>query len=292
MKTTVQPAAGSAPGGSAQFPIPVTSLNGALPGPRLAGRRILVVGGGQRAAEGAGEGLYGNGRATSITLARHGAMVACADINPVAARATCEEIDQAGGAAFPIVADVSREEDITRMVGEAAAAMGGLDGLVLNTGIGGGQSGLSSQTMAVWDDVFAVNVRSHAFTCRDALAHLGPGSAIVFVSSVASRRPGTGMPAYDSSKASLAGLCRHVAYEGEPRGIRANVVIPGYMDTPNGRAATRRRPERADLRLPFGRQGTGWEVANAILFLLSDEAAYVNAQCLSVDGGYVELGLR
>jgi NAD(P)-dependent dehydrogenase (short-subunit alcohol dehydrogenase family) len=93
------------------------------------------------------------------------------------------------------------------------------------------------------------------------------------------------LPAYDASKAALFGLCRHTAFEGARRGIRANVIAPGLMDTSIGRLATRGRPNRAATSIPLGRQGTGWETAYAALFLISDESAYVTAQTLAVDGG-------
>ena len=93
------------------------------------------------------------------------------------------------------------------------------------------------------------------------------------------------MPSYDSSKAAMHGLMRHVAAEGARAGVRANVVAPGLIDTPLGRAATAARPSRAKSPIPLGRQGTAWEVAQAALFLMSDEASYVTGQCLIADGG-------
>jgi len=102
-------------------------------------------------------------------------------------------------------------------------------------------------------------------------------------------RPGSNVPAYDSSKAGLGGLCRHVAFEGSRRGVRANIVAPGLMDTPLGRAASRGRPSRTQTLIPLGRQGTAWEVAYAAVFLLSGEASYITGQNLVVDGGLSEL---
>ena len=95
--------------------------------------------------------------------------------------------------------------------------------------------------------------------------------------------------AYDATKAGLAGLARHMALEGLKRGIRVNTVMPGLVDTPLGRLTTAGRPERANARGPFGRQATGWEIAYAILFFLSDESVYVNAQTLAVDSGVTDL---
>ena len=106
----------------------------------------------------------------------------------------------------------------------------------------------------------------------------------MFVSSVAGLKPGSRLPAYDTSKAAIAGLCRHVALEGERRAIRANVIAPGLMDTSIGRLASRGRPGREKTPVPL-RQGAGWETAYAALFLLSDESAYITGQVIAVDGG-------
>jgi len=97
-------------------------------------------------------------------------------------------------------------------------------------------------------------------------------------------RPGSRSPSYDASKAGLAGLVRHVAVEGSPR-VRANLVVPGLIDTPMGRSASRGRPSREAAVIPLGRQGTAWEVAYGCIWLLSDESGYVTGQQLVIDGG-------
>jgi NAD(P)-dependent dehydrogenase (short-subunit alcohol dehydrogenase family) len=258
---------------------------GSAPGRgRLKGRAILVVGGGQMDI-GEDDTPIGNGRAIAVLCAREGAKVAVADRDAKSADATVTMIAREHGIADAIVADVTKETDVGRMVDEAFACLGHLDGIVLNVGIGAGGPWLEGATAEMWDRVFAVNIRSHMLTVRAALPKLRDGSSIVFISSIAGMKPGSRLPAYDASKAGLFGLCRHVALEGSRRSIRANVLAPGLMDTSIGRLATRGRPGRATTNVPLGRQGTGWETAYTTLFLLSDESAYITGQTFAVDGG-------
>jgi NAD(P)-dependent dehydrogenase (short-subunit alcohol dehydrogenase family) len=268
---------------------------------RLAGRRILVVGGGQD-TRGQEDPPIGNGRAMCALFAREGARVAIADRNVEAAISTMEKIaasyagggerDLTGGfvGATAIAADVAKPQDVTKMVSASVEMLGGLDGLVFNVGIGVGEPWLGGATVEHWDRVFAVNLRGAMLTLKAAMPVMADGSSIVLISSIASMKPGSRLPAYDASKAALGGLMRHAGIEGERRGIRVNIVAPGLMDTSIGRAATEGRPGRAKTPVPLGRQGTGWETAYAALFLLSDEAAYITGQTLAVDGGMT--GLR
>jgi NAD(P)-dependent dehydrogenase (short-subunit alcohol dehydrogenase family) len=254
---------------------------------RLEGRRVLVVGAGTRHTDDP-DAPIGNGRAIAALAAREGAMVACADRDESAALATAELIAGSGGSAEVLVADVSRPGDCSAVVAGAEARLGALDGLVLNVGIGEGRR-LEGTSVEDWDKTFAVNVRAHFLVCQAAMPKLADPAAVVFISSIAGITPGSSLPAYDTSKAALGGLCRHVAHEGARRGIRANVVAPGLMDTPIGRAASAGRPSRNRTPVPLQRQGTAWEIAYATVFLLSNEASYITGQTLVVDGGLTAL---
>ncbi len=253
---------------------------------RMAGRRILVVGAGQTDV-GIPDQPVGNGRAIAVLLGREGAHVAAADRDQAAAEGTVELIRREGGGATLVVTDVAEPVSVKHMVARSLEALGGLDGVVYNVGIPGAK-GWEATTPESWDATMDANLRGAMLTMRAALPVLEPMSSVVFISAIAALRPTGQRLAYEASKAALAAVMRATATEGKERAIRANVAMLGLIDTGLGRSANQ-SDNRANIPIPLNRQGTAWEVAYAVLFLLSHESAYVTGQTIAVDGGRTTL---
>jgi NAD(P)-dependent dehydrogenase (short-subunit alcohol dehydrogenase family) len=208
------------------------ALGQAIPRGCLLGRRIVVIGAGQRAADG-DESAVGLGRAISLLFAREGAHLACVDVSEASVSETVAQVDAQGGNAILEIADVREAEALKPMLKRCADRLGGFDGLVLNVGTSRGvPMGLIKPDE--WDDEFAVNLRSHMLLAQAALFMMAPGSSIILMSSVASLNAVSRNPAYEASKAGQLALARSIAVAGECRGIRCNAVLPGLIDTPMG----------------------------------------------------------
>ncbi|GAA1540072.1 NAD(P)-dependent dehydrogenase (short-subunit alcohol dehydrogenase family) [Microbacterium ginsengiterrae] len=250
---------------------------------RLSGRKILVVGGGQ--AQHGDDDVPGNGRAVSILAGREGAAVVVADLSLELAEETARLVRAEGVASYAVSGDATDESSVQRMLEEASSLMGGLDGIFMNVGIDGGVR-LAGTDVDTWERVFAVNARSHFLAVKHGMSLLPDGlGSVVLMSSTSAFSAAGEVPAMSASKASLTALCLHAARENAPRQVRCNVVAPGLIDTPLGRSGGRKRAARSGIGIPMGRFGTAWETAYLVVFLLSNESAYITGQTIVMDGG-------
>lgn len=256
---------------------------------RLEGKRAVVVGGGQTPGE-----TIGNGRATALLFAREGARVVIVDRDGDSAEDTRAAISSEGGAAEVVVADIALEDDCRRLVAESVEALGGIDVLHNNVGIGAGDGPPHRLDANVWDRIVDVNLKAMWLTCKHAVPVMreqGAG-AIVNISSTAAIMAANNLTAYKISKAGVNALTQSLASSNARYGVRANAIMPGLMDTPMAvdsmaRATGRPRDQVAEARaafVPMGHQGTAWDVAYAALFLASDEARFISGVILPVDG--------
>ncbi|MDP3159216.1 MAG: SDR family oxidoreductase [Reyranella sp.] len=247
---------------------------------------------------------WGNGKCTAITFAREGARVFCVDLKRAAAEETVGLIEKevGPGVAVAYEANASNNADVKAMVDACMAKWGRVDILDNNVGIGS-QGGPVELSEDEWHRVFDVNVKSFFLTAKHVLPIMekqGKG-AIVNVSSIASIRSPKGISylAYNASKGAVNSLTMAIASQYAEKGIRCNAILPGLMHTPmidflaeqyaksekDHNQAYEKMIEIRDRASPTGKMGTGWDTANAALFLASDEAAYVNGHLLVVDGG-------
>jgi NAD(P)-dependent dehydrogenase (short-subunit alcohol dehydrogenase family) len=259
---------------------------------RLAGKVAIVVGAGQ----GPGEGL-GNGRATAIRFAQEGARVVAADNRLQSAEETAAMAAKDGGTCAAVAADVTVEASLAAMVAFARERFGRVDILHNNVGvsIAGGDAGPLEITEAAFDRIAAINLRGTIMACKHVLPLMRAqrAGAIVNISSVAAWE-NYPYVTYKATKAALVAYTQQLAIHNAEHGVRANVILPGLMDTPmavdtRARAMGKTRAEVAamrDARVPLRhKMGTAWDVANAALFLASDEANFITGVALPVDGG-------
>ncbi|MGH2353822.1 MAG: SDR family NAD(P)-dependent oxidoreductase [Chloroflexota bacterium] len=234
-------------------------------------------------------GTSGIGRATAGLFAREGARVVIGDIDAPGGERAAAEIRADGGEARAVPTDVGNAQDVTRLVHQTVDAFGTVDVLFSNAAHLRDFRPALDTTDEAWEQALAVGL-SGAFRCvRAALPHLAQrGGAIVFTSSVGALEGFRGYAAYCSAKAGLLGLARSLAIDYGPQGVRVNVVCPGAIDTPV-MAAAHARPDllqRVNQKSVLGRMGTADEVAQAVLFLASDEASFITGAVLTVDGGW------
>lgn len=261
---------------------------------RMTGKNVLVVGGGQSVNSFDPSPPIGNGRATCILLAREGATVVIADRSSDSAQETADMIRKEGFTkVHVVVGDVTSPEGCRDIVKRALLELcDRLDALVLGVGIVGPAASVPRGTAEYWDMVMNVNLRSHYLLLQEALPHIAnqpAGGSVVSIGSVAALLPASSEPAYHASKAGLSVLIKNVAYQFAPR-VRVNTVVPGLIDTPMGRSAGTTIKGRNASAIPLSRQGSGWDVAYACVWLLSGESSFITAQDIVVDGGRVGTG--
>lgn len=242
----------------------------------------IVCGGGSQLDDG-----IGNGRATSILLARAGHEVLVVDRKLSAAQRTVEAITSEGGTALAFEADVTDSDQCAGLVDAAVSAWGEVSVLINNVGIGSRGSVVES-SLEDWERVMRVNVTSMMLTSKHAVPVLeqSGGGAIVNVSSISALRP-RNLTAYSTSKGAVIALTKAMAVDHASEGIRVNCVAPGPVYTPMVYASgmsDEARDQRRKASL-LGIEGTGWDVGHAITFLASENARYITGQTLVVDGG-------
>lgn len=258
---------------------------------RLAGKVAVVVGAGTP------QNGTSNGAACALVFAREGARVLCADVSPDAAQETVRRIVAEGGEASTAIADVRSASELQDLVDGALARHGRIDILHNNVGIEA-FGDLLELTEASWDRVHEVNLRGAMLAARAVMPHMirRGGGSIINMSSIASRKwSPMQFLSYSTSKAALNHMTRVVARQYAPHQVRCNAIVAGLIDTPHAAAlyadadAAAAGHAQRSARCPMGRQGSPWDIANAALFLASDESTYVTGIELTVDGG-VSLG--
>ena len=260
-------------------------------GGRLAGKTAVVVGAGQTPGE-----TIGNGRATALRFAQEGAHVLLVDRDDVSVKETQRLVLEAGGRADVLVADIATGEGPSNIAEGSRSVLGRIDILHNNVGIGMGDSTPTRLTEEAWDRILDVNLKAMWRVCKHVIPIMREqkSGAIVCVSSIAAVAAAGHITAYKVSKAGVNALVHQLAITNAHHGIRVNGIMPGFIDTPMAVDAVAdalgmERSQLADVRaqmVPLGnRQGTAWDVANAALFLASDEAAFITGALLPVDGG-------
>jgi len=259
---------------------------------RLAGKTAIVIGAGQ----GPGSGM-GNGRATTLRFAQEGARVLAVDRDLASAQETAALAAKDGGACMAFEADVIREASLKGAIEAAHKSFGRIDNLHYNVGvsIAGGDALPTDITEEAFDRISAINLRGAVMAAKHVLPIMRAqrSGVIINISSVAAYE-NYPFVAYKATKAAMVEFTKQLAIQNAEYGVRANAILPGLMDTPmavdtRARTSNRSRAEVAaerDANVPLRRRmGTAWDVANAALFLASDEANFITGVALPVDGG-------
>ena len=259
---------------------------------RLESKTAIVIGAGQSPGSG-----MGNGRATALRFAQEGARVMAVDRELALAEETAALVRKEGGDCFAFEADVTKEAALAAMIAEAKKRWGRIDILHYNVGVSlaGGDASPLEITEQAFDNIVAINLRGAVMACKHALPLMREqkSGVILMISSLAAIE-NYPYVAYKATKAAMIAFTQQLAIQNAGFGVRANVILPGLMDTPmavdtRARRTGKSRAEVAAMRdahVPLRRKmGTAWDVANAALFLASEEANFITGVSLLVDGG-------
>lgn len=247
------------------------------------GKVAIVTGGGS-----------GIGRASALTLARHGAAVAIGDLELQRAASVALEIEKNGGKALALAVDVTQATQVRELVRQTISLFGGVDILVNSAGIYP-QSPVVEMSEEEWDRVIAVNLKGIFLPCKEVLGHMirNKKGRIVNISAGHGARGVWNAAHYAASKAGVNALTKSLALEGAPHGVIANAVAPGPVDTPlprGGRQYSDEDKRKIGLSLPLGRMGRPEELAQTVLFLASDACSWFTGQIIYHNGGDIMLG--
>ena len=256
------------------------------------GKVCIIVGAGQQPGQ-----TIGNGRAVAERFAQEGASLLLVDVNADWLDETVQALYAYKGTVHSLVADITHESQCQMIAKTCIQHFGKIDVLHNNVGLSKGDGRTSELDVSAWEYIMDRNLKGMFMTCKHVLPHMVQqrSGCIINISSTASfaARPTL---TYKTSKAAVNAMTQHIAMENAAFGIRANAILPGLMDTPmaiNRRAQEQGvdpeliRQQRSAL-VPIGRMGTAWDVANAAVFLASEEAEYITGVLLPVDGGLLQ----
>jgi NAD(P)-dependent dehydrogenase (short-subunit alcohol dehydrogenase family) len=256
---------------------------------KLEGKVCIIVGAGQQPGD-----TVGNGRATAERFAAEGATLLLVDIKTEWAQATLDAVLPFGGKASILQADITSEDECRKIAQTCVERYGRIDVLHNNVGSSTGDRRTTDLDVNVWDAIMGMNLKGMFMTCKHVLPVFiaQKSGCIINISSTSSlaARPTL---TYKTSKGAVNTMTQHLAMENAAFGVRANAILPGLIDTPMAieRRARERNVPREQVReernalVPLGRMGSAWDIANAAVFLASDDAQYITGVLLPVDGG-------
>ena len=242
----------------------------------LAGKRAIVTGSGQ-----------GIGKGIALKLAERGADLIVDDINSQTAHKTAQEVQAMGRRAVAVVADVSKREDVVKLVNTAVKELGGVDILVNNAGIAR-SAVLMRLKDKQWEEVLDVNLKGVFYCTQSVVPHMIKQryGKIISISSIYGRTGAIGDANYAASKAGIVGFTKSVAKELARYNITINAIMPGLIDTPLLRGIPDKYLQPMIAEIPLGRVGRPEDIANVVAFLASDDASYMTGVILEVTGGW------